>query len=253
MLTRRGLAGASILLAAASASAWVLPAPLVTARGRARRTWVRRSRLAATTEEDADTATSIEHQNVPQAHAGLHDFLYDGGEGDVHSGEAPAAAAVPTAEAALGPTAAFLAEYGRTKFAAVYAVHDASGAARYVGVTRDLATAVRSHVATKGAEAASAVRYKPWAFPKRDAMSAERDVWLAACLPAVPAGNAGEAGWAASAGDASAAGGASSEGAAAYVTAPRPHYYAQLLSLLRRTLPDSPPCPRFSPGTTPTS
>jgi hypothetical protein len=131
-----------------------------------------------------ENLTPIEHQNVPQAHQGLHDFLYS--STDEHSVETTAAVIVQTDE----PVAVedWCDQTQNAKVAGVYAVLDRDRQTQFIGYSRNVALSLRSHLTQMGAEVCALVTVEPFKFPKRDAMEQLRDEWIAA-LPSPPPGN----------------------------------------------------------------
>jgi hypothetical protein len=146
--------------------------------------------LQVTTEP----STSIEHQNVPQAHRGLHDFLYSAE--DEHSALVPEAPAIEiNAESALA-LEAWCAETAEAKVAGVYAVLDGDRQTQYIGYSRNVTLSLKSHLAQHGAQTCAFVKVQPFKFPKREEMEQLRDAWIAE-LPQPPSGNADTSGiWA---------------------------------------------------------
>jgi len=119
----------------------------------------------------------IEHQNVPEAHRGLHDFLY-------HSDDEHAANGVTTTPAGLESSGAeaLPLETWRShvngKVAGVYAVLDTAGQTQYVGYSRNILLALNAHLALNGPETCAFVRTQTFKYPQRDAMEELRDAWL---------------------------------------------------------------------------
>ena len=128
----------------------------------------------------------IEHQNIPQAHRGLHDFLYS--SADEHLVEPTAVAraeqTVDTPVAVRG----WCDQAQNTKVAGVYAVLSSDGQTQFVSYSRNVALSLRSHLTQKGDDMCALVTVTPFKFPKRDAMEKLRDEWIAA-LPSPPPGN----------------------------------------------------------------
>jgi hypothetical protein len=147
-----------------------------------------------------EPSTSIEHQNVPQAHRGLHDFLYS--SEDEHSVAVPEA---PTLEINSDNTdswceavalEAWCAETAETKVAGVYAVLDGDRQTQYIGYSRNVTLSLKSHLTQHGAQTCAFVKVQPFKFPKREEMEQLRDAWIAE-LPQPPSGNADTSGtWA---------------------------------------------------------
>lgn len=144
---------------------------------------------------------SIEHQNVPEAHRGLHDFLYH--SDDEHS--AKGVNTTPDLES-IGtevlPLETWRSHSANTKVAGVYAVLDTVGCTQYVGYSRNILLALNAHEALNGSETCAFVKVQIFKYPKRDEMEKLRDEWLSA-LDSIPPGN-GEASeqWAGTVGEA---------------------------------------------------
>ena len=137
-------------------------------------------------ENSVPTSKSLEHQNVPQAHRGLHDFLYS--SADEHSAEATP---VPERLASDHPVAVtgWCDEAENAKVAGVYAVLDSAHHTQYVGYSRNVALALRGYMAARGEQDCAFVKVQPFKFPKRAEMEQLRDEWIAA-LSSPPPGNA---------------------------------------------------------------
>lgn len=133
----------------------------------------------------SENVTPIEHQNVPQAHQGLHDFLYS--SADEHTVEAIANPELEQTEAPL-PIDAWCDAVQNAKVAGVYAVLNGDRQTQFIGYSRNVALSLRSHLTQMGAEVCAFVTVQPFKFPKRDAMEQLRDEWIAA-LPSPPPGN----------------------------------------------------------------
>jgi hypothetical protein len=141
-----------------------------------------------------EPTTSIEHQNVPQAHRGLHDFLYS--SDDEHSLSAPK---TPIQEINPDNTIAletWCAETAEAKVAGVYAVLNGDRQTQYIGYSRNVTLSLKSHLTQHGADTCTFVKVQPFKFPKREEMEQLRDAWIAE-LPQIPPGNADTSGtWA---------------------------------------------------------
>lgn len=134
---------------------------------------------------ETDHSISIEHQNVPQAHQGLHGFLYS--SDDEHS------ALPPIAEPALLPeTTVPLTDWcksvGTAKIAGVYAVINSDRQTQFIGYSRNVALSLRGHLTQLGQDTCAFVRVQPFDFPKRDDMEALQNSWIAE-LDTMPPGN----------------------------------------------------------------
>ncbi len=140
-------------------------------------------------------STSVEHQNVPQAHRGLHDFLYS--SEDEHSVAAPEAPAIEiNSESAVTTLETWCADTAEAKVAGVYAVLNHKRQTQYVGYSRNVSLSLKSHLAQHGEQTCAFVKVQPFKFPKREEMEQLRDAWIAE-LPQVPLGNADTSGtWA---------------------------------------------------------
>ncbi|WP_264327366.1 GIY-YIG nuclease family protein [Romeriopsis navalis] len=128
----------------------------------------------------------IEHQDVPAAHQGLHDFLYSAD--DEHS----AAPTIATAVAATTDTPRSLQTWcddaKNAKIAGVYAVMNADRQTQFISYSRNVALSLKSHLLQHGEEVCAIVTVETFRFPKRAAMEQLRDEWIAA-LPSPPPGN----------------------------------------------------------------
>jgi hypothetical protein len=131
-----------------------------------------------------ENSNPIEHQNVPPAHQGLHDFLYS--STDEHSATV---ATVPeqTFETLLDINA-WCSEAENAKVAGVYAVLNCDRQTQYIGYSRNVVLSLRSHLTQMGEKTCTFAKVQPFKFPKRDAMEQLRDQWISA-LPSLPPGN----------------------------------------------------------------
>ncbi|NJN20462.1 MAG: GIY-YIG nuclease family protein [Leptolyngbya sp. RL_3_1] len=133
---------------------------------------------------------AIEHQNIPTAHQGLHDFLY--GAADEHEATAAPAPEI-TADTPMA-LETWCDQAQNAKVAGVYAVLDRDRQTQFIGYSRNVSLSLRSHQSQKGDAVCAWVKVQPFKFPQRDAMAALRDEWIAA-LPSPPPGN-GDGTWA---------------------------------------------------------
>lgn len=129
---------------------------------------------------------SIEHQNVPEAHRGLHDFLYS--SDDEHA-VVVAPPELESYEAEIVPLADWCTHLANAKVAGVYAVLDSDRQTQYVGYSRNVLLALNGHVAQNGKATCAFVRVQPFKYPKRTEMETLRDAWISE-LAVVPSGNA---------------------------------------------------------------
>lgn len=138
---------------------------------------------------------ALEHQNVPQNHQGLHDFLYSSGDEHSVSQQTPV---VPHSHEML-EVEAWLTTVADRKIAGVYAVFDQHNQAQYVGYSRNVGLSLRGHVTDNGSQVCAFVRVQTFQFPKRSEMEALRDAWIAE-IGTTPPGNEGDGSWAATVG-----------------------------------------------------
>ncbi|WP_026101062.1 GIY-YIG nuclease family protein [Synechococcus sp. PCC 7336] len=141
---------------------------------------------------------SIEHQQVPAAHRGLHDFLYDGE--DVHAATADSAAELELQGSIVG-LQDWCDRASHAKVAGVYAVLDGDRQVQYVNLSRNVRLSLQSHLEQHGPDTCAYVRVQSFKFPKRAEMERVREAWIAA-NGSVPSGNAGTETWAATVGEA---------------------------------------------------
>lgn len=133
-----------------------------------------------------DSTTPIEHQNVPQAHQGLHGFLYS--SDDEHAVVDTTTPAIENDGMAVVAVHIWCEGAANAKLAGVYAVLDCDHHVQYVGISRNVMLSLNSHVAQLGRDICAFVRVKTFKFPKRSEMEALRDAWLAE-LDRMPPGN----------------------------------------------------------------
>lgn len=140
----------------------------------------------------------IEHQHVPTAHQGLHEFLYSAA--DEH-GTATASPQLELAGDEIFPVTQWQALAENVRVAGVYAVIDSSDRTQYIGYSRNVLTSLKGHLVEHGSDICAYVKVRSFKFPKREEMERLRDSWIAA-LAEVPPGNAGTSdGWAATVGE----------------------------------------------------
>ena len=141
---------------------------------------------------------SIEHQNVPTNHQGLHDFLYSAADEHAVATSQPQLNLDSNSVLTLTDWQS-LAENARV--AGVYAVLNSTNQTQYVGYSRNVLTSLKGHLAEHGGEVCALVRVQPFKFPKREEMENLRDSWIAE-LDTIPPGNTGAGGvWATTVGE----------------------------------------------------
>jgi hypothetical protein len=133
-----------------------------------------------------EETASIEHQDVPEAHRGLHDFLYSAD--DEHAAAPTAAPAVATTTDTPRSLQAWCDAAQNAKIAGVYAVLDADRQTQFISYSRNVALSLKSHLLQHGEAVCAIVNVQPFKFPRRDDMEQLRDEWIAA-LPSPPPGN----------------------------------------------------------------
>ena len=148
-----------------------------------------------------DNNLPIEHQNVPVAHQGLHDFLYSSGA-DEHAVEATTTAAPAGDGDQVASIDAWKAETGTRKVAGVYAVLDRDRVPQYISYSRNIALSLESHLTQHGPDICAFVRVQAFKFPKRTEMEALCTAWIAE-LETPPSGNLDGGQWAKTIGEAS--------------------------------------------------
>ncbi|MEG3843441.1 GIY-YIG nuclease family protein [Microcoleus sp. herbarium14] len=148
---------------------------------------------------NADRDLAIEHQNVPVAHEGLHNFLYSS------DSEHSPVAAIPALEndgTQIMSIDTWRDATTNAKVAGVYAVTDTSGNTQYIGYSRNILLSINGHIAENGAENCAFLRVQTFKFPKREEMESLRDSWIAT-LGRIPPGNGAESEmWASTVGEA---------------------------------------------------
>jgi hypothetical protein len=131
---------------------------------------------------------SIEHQNVPEAHRGLHDFLYHSDEEHAANAVTPTPADLESNGTEVLPLETWRSHPANGKVAGVYAVLDAASRTQYVGYSRNILLALNAHLVQNGPETCAFVQVQTFKYPKREAMEELRDAWLSA-IDSVPPGN----------------------------------------------------------------
>lgn len=140
-----------------------------------------------------ENPNAIEHQNVPQAHQGLHNFLYS--SDDEHTADNSTAPTTDQATEAPIPISTWFEASGDAKVAGVYAVFDQAGNPQYVNYSRNVSLSLKSHMSQHGEDICAQVKVQPFKFPKRSEMEQIRDEWIAA-FSSPPPGNTGDGKWA---------------------------------------------------------
>ncbi len=135
---------------------------------------------------EADNTVAIEHQNVPQAHQGLHSFLYS--SDDEHTETAASAPNLDSQGEAVMSVAEWSAQAVNAKIAGVYAVLNCDRQLQYVGYSRNVPLSLSGHVTQLGEDTCAFLRLKTFKFPKREEMEQLRDAWIAE-NESVPIGN----------------------------------------------------------------
>ena len=149
---------------------------------------------------ESDRNTSLEHQNVPIAHQGLHSFLYDSAT------EHSATEVSTTTPESDGTEIIAISDWSRqaenNKVAGVYAVLNSDRIYQYIGYSRDVLRSIKGHISQNGSETCTYLRLQTFRFPKRQAMAALTADWIAA-LDYIPEGNTGNSNtWARTIGEA---------------------------------------------------
>jgi hypothetical protein len=136
----------------------------------------------------------IEHQNVPQAHQGLHGFLYS--SDNEHAVVDTPSPDIRSDGAEVVAVNLWCNLVANAKLAGVYAVLDRDRRVQYIGISRNVMLSLNSHVAQLGSDTCAFVRVKTFKFPKRSEMEALQDAWLDE-IDYIPHGNAEQSGlWA---------------------------------------------------------
>ncbi len=130
---------------------------------------------------------SIEHQNVPIAHQGLHGFLYS--SDDEHSATVTVLDGENNGGTEVLPIDVWRDRSTNAKVAGVYAVLDSKRHTQYINYSRNVLLSLNGHLAENGVEKCAFVQVQTFKFPKREEMEKVRDRWLAE-LDYIPPGNA---------------------------------------------------------------
>ncbi|MCY7274142.1 MAG: GIY-YIG nuclease family protein [Phormidesmis sp. CAN_BIN44] len=138
---------------------------------------------------EADNLVEIEHQNVPQAHQGLHGFLYS--SDDEHTETMTSAPNLGSQGDDIMSVAEWSAQAVNAKVAGVYAMLNRDRHLQYVGYSRNVPLSLSGHVTQVGGDACAFLRLKTFKFPKREEMEQLRDAWIAENNE-VPLGNGEE-------------------------------------------------------------
>lgn len=131
--------------------------------------------------------------SVPEGHKGLHGFLYgEGGSEDEHVADGGYAFRAGEDDgSSLLPVGPYLESRDGEKPVGVYALFDSRRHLQYVGYSRNIVLAVKSHLAAVGEERAAFVRpmvFMNKAMTTREAMAREAANWIDA-EGTIPPGN----------------------------------------------------------------
>jgi hypothetical protein len=137
---------------------------------------------------ESNQNTSLEHQNVPVAHQGLHSFLYSS-DGEHNADNA--SREINSDGTTMMEISQWSQQAENIKIAGVYAVIDCDRIYQYIGYSRDVLRSVKGHITQNGTDVCTFIRVKTFKFPKRQAMEALRDEWISE-LNYLPSGNTGE-------------------------------------------------------------
>jgi len=118
----------------------------------------------------------VEDRDVPAAHKGLHSFLYSDEASHEASTTQDGVASVADETRLVEEWAA---AFGAKKVAAVYAVFDTEGVARYVGITRHLTMSLAAHLREKSPSVVHSARVTTVSFPSKAAMEEVQAAWMA--------------------------------------------------------------------------
>ncbi|CAN0125126.1 unnamed protein product [Ectocarpus fasciculatus] len=151
--------------------------------------------LQSTTDETTETAEEVrlEDRDVPQAHRGLHDFLYSNEED--HGATASDGSVELFDGTQLYEVSKWLKDNAESKHAAVYAVVGKDETVNFVGVGRNVALSLAAHLAAEGESMVHLLKVRSFKFPKRDKMEALKAQWIEEC-GSTPVGNIEGSEWA---------------------------------------------------------
>jgi hypothetical protein len=149
---------------------------------------------------EADNQVAIEHQNVPQAHQGLHSFLY--GSDDEHTATSTSAPNLESQGDEIMSVAEWSEKAAGTKIAGVYAVFNGDRQLQYVGISRNVLLSLNGHISQVGEDACAFLRLTTFKFPKREDMEKLRDAWLEDAKTLPPGNDVDSRLWAGTVGEA---------------------------------------------------
>jgi hypothetical protein len=178
------------------------------------------------TAVESNQNQSLEHQNVPVAHQGLHSFLYS--SDDEHGAE-NTATIMDSEGTEIIEIAIWEQRTENIKVAGVYAVLDGDRLYQYIGYSRDVLRSLKGHITQNGTQVCTYIRVKTFKFPKRQEMEALKAAWISE-LSYTPAGNTGDGDtWASTIGEA----------AKATMTAAERNAYEEKKLKLRKAMADA--------------
>ncbi|HEY9691850.1 MAG TPA: GIY-YIG nuclease family protein [Oculatellaceae cyanobacterium] len=132
---------------------------------------------------------AIEHQNVPVAHQGLHEFLYS--SDDEHTAVVTTIPQIESNSAEIVPLETWCNHASNAKVAGVYAVLDTQHLTQYIGYSRNVQLSLNGHLTQNGKDKCAFVRVHTFKFPKREEMESLRDQWMSE-LDSIPPGNSSD-------------------------------------------------------------
>lgn len=134
---------------------------------------------------DINQNIPLDDQNVPEAHQGLHSFLYSS-EDEHTATETNTPEASDQAE--VLPLDHWSDRAANAKVAGVYAVLDDQQQTQYIGYSRNVLISLKGHVSQLGSQTCAFVRVQSFKFPKREEVEKLKNLWLSE-LDDLPPGN----------------------------------------------------------------
>ncbi|GLC51576.1 hypothetical protein PLESTB_000517300 [Pleodorina starrii] len=120
---------------------------------------IRNAKACATQRPAVLAVTIVDDKSVPEAHKGLHGFLYgDGGSEEHDRGNSYTVRTGEDEGAVVMPVPTYLETRDGEKPLGVYCVYDAQRAPQYIGYSRNMVLAVKGHLARVGPQQCAHVR-----------------------------------------------------------------------------------------------
>eukprot|EP00871_Galdieria_phlegrea_P004448 jgi/Galph1/5003/GphlegSOOS_G3683.1 len=124
------------------------------------------------------TGYVVDDKSVPEGHKSLHEALYSKGEKEHDAEDTAAAIKFRSDGNKLFPVDLFLTATGKEKVAGVYAVYDSNQTVQFIGLSRDVAFALKAHRTVLPKSSVAWLKLKTFDFPRRSEMERTQEAWI---------------------------------------------------------------------------